>query len=542
MRKLSSFLLITFLLNVFISYGQNKGQKPATTSQKPASVSKPNVVSQKPSPPISNAFDPNMVGRAKGSYNIKVKITGLKKGQPIYLADIYGKNQYMRDTCFLNENAEGILKGNPKLQRGMYYIVFPTMDFYYEVIIGDDQEFTFIADTSKDETKIKIIGSEENEKFADYQKQRAAIGEKRFKLDNEYKAAKTTNNQELMNKLKEQLDTIDAQDKRWRDNYMNSNPTHLLTKFFKAYRTIQIPEHDAKIDSTFAYKYYKLNFWNNIDFTEPGIIRAPGGLVHHRLNEYFDKVVEQDPDSLIKEIDLFLAKLNPVSELYRYSVQTLTTKFQDKKLMCFDNITIHMINNIYCTGKTWWYTDTAGLRKMCEDAKRATPTMCGKIAPDLLMEDTAGKYHRLYENLGEYTILFFYDPTCGHCKEVIPIVHQVHQELKKYGITVYAVSTEGKYKEWREMMRQKPELSEWINVCKTNYYAPWPYRKYDYNINSNPQIFILDKNAKILAKRIDENQIKYFIESLLYEKGIIKVKPTPPVVEKKKTEGDEVAH
>src|SRR5690606_32006261 len=107
-------------------------------------------------------------------------------------------------------------------------------------------------------------------------------------------------------------------------------------------------------------------------------------------------------------------------------------------------------------------------RKMCEEAKRALPTMCGRIAPDLKLADTAGIYRKLYDNLGLYTIVLFYDPTCSHCKLVIPVVNAVYKKHKKNGIKVYAISTEGKYDEWRKMMREKPELHEWVNVCKTD--------------------------------------------------------------------------
>jgi thiol-disulfide isomerase/thioredoxin len=179
-------------------------------------------------------------------------------------------------------------------------------------------------------------------------------------------------------------------------------------------------------------------------------------------------------------------------------------------------------------GDAWWYDDTAQKRKMCEDARKALPTMCGKIGPDLRLADTSGKYHNLYESLGLYTILFFYDPTCGHCKEVIPVVNAVFQKHKLNGIKVYAVSTESQYDEWRKMMRTRPELHEWINVCRTDRYWPWPINKAEYNVVANPTIFILDQNARILGKKIHEDQLEFFIESLLYEKGIIKTKPVPP--------------
>ncbi len=154
--------------------------------------------------------------------------------------------------------------------------------------------------------------------------------------------------------------------------------------------------------------------------------------------------------------------------------------------------------------------------------------MCGKIAPDLNMADTAGKMHRLYENMGKFTIVFFYDPTCGHCKEVIPVVNAVFQKHKNNGIKVYAISTESKYDEWRKMMRERPELHEWMNVCKIDRYYPWPYNRADYNITANPTIFIIDEKGTILGKKIDEHQLEFFLESLMFEKGIISTKPSPP--------------
>jgi hypothetical protein len=96
------------------------------------------------------------------------------------------------------------------------------------------------------------------------------------------------------------------------------------------------------------------------------------------------------------------------------------------------------------------------------------------------------------------------------------------------GIKVFAISTESKYDEWRAMMRQKPELWEWTNVCKTDRYYPWPYNRADYNVQANPTIFIIDEKGVILGKKIDEHQLEFFLESLMFEKGLITTKPTPP--------------
>jgi hypothetical protein len=48
----------------------------------------------------------------------------------------------------------------------------------------------------------------------------------------------------------------------------------------------------------------------------------------------------------------------------------------------------------------------------------------------------------------------------------------------------------------------------------------------------------LDENGRIIGKKIHEDQLEFFIESLLFEKGIISTKPTPPVEKKEeKAEG-----
>lgn len=517
-----ALILLLFILNLIIVNAQTNKKPPVskTSSAKPTSTSQATTGT-------TPKFDPNQVGRAPGSYAIKVKLKGFKN-VPIYLADNFGDKQYFRDTCFLDATGSGVFKGNPKLQRGMYMIVFPKMDGYYEIPITNDQEFSFEADTTLDESKIKITGSTENESFVEYQNIRRQYGEKRYNAENNYKKAKEIGDQNTMQAAKLELDTLEARDLRFRNNYAAMHPDYYLTKLFTAFKPIVIPKGDAK-DSMYEYNYYKAHYWDNVDFNEDGLIRAPQGLLVMKLNDFIDKVTMQDPDSLTSAVNYIIGRTKPYTEIQKYFVQYLTNKFQERKIMCQDNVTISMINSFYCTGKAWWYSDTAELRKMCEESKKAIPTMCGRTAPDLNMADTSGKMHRLYENLGSnVTILFFYDPTCGHCKEVIPVVNAVFQKHKMNGVKVYAVSTENKYEEWREMMRKKPELGEWMNVCKTDRYYPWPINKYDYNIVANPSLFVLDKNAKIVGKKLDEHQLEFFIESILFEKGVIKVKPVPP--------------
>jgi len=515
---------MTMGMLAFTLYSQGN-TSPVKTSQDPPPGTITIDLTPKVVFPKGKDIDPQMVGREQGNYKIKVKIKGLKN-KPLYLADNFGERMYYRDTAFLNDKGEGEFTGNPKLQRGIYMFVMPTLDGYFEVPITDDQEFYFEADTTYDETKIIAKGAPEVEAFVQFRKLTKMANMHRAQLDQQLKAEQDPAKAAL---IRASLDSMAKISFNYSEDYIKDNPNHLLTKVLKAFMSVKVPENPNPKDSMFGFNYYRYHYWDNIDFAESGLIRAPQGLLIRKLDEFIDRLSFQDPDSLVSSIEIVMSKTIPYTEIQRYFIQYITNKFQDKKIMCMDNVTVHMINKYYCEGDAWWYNDSAGRMKMCIEAKRAIPTLCGKQAPNLNIADTAGIYHKLYDNLGQnYTILFFYDPTCGHCKQVIPIVNAVYHKHKKNGIRVYAVSTENKYTEWIEMMRKRPELHDWVNVCKSNMFIEWKTNRYNYNIQANPTIMILDANAKIVGKKIDEHQLEFFIESLLFEKGIIKTKPELP--------------
>ena len=47
----------------------------------------------------------------------------------------------------------------------------------------------------------------------------------------------------------------------------------------------------------FAYKDYLAHYWDNIDFSEEGLIRSP--IYANKLENYFEKTLVQIPDTLI---------------------------------------------------------------------------------------------------------------------------------------------------------------------------------------------------------------------------------------------------
>ena len=77
---------------------------------------------------------------------------------------------------------------------------------------------------------------------------------------------------------------------------------------------------------------------------------------------------------------------------------------------------------------------------------------CGATALDLNFYDFDSVPHRLYDNMGtKYTIIAFYDPTCGHCKKEMPILHELYSRKKTEGMKVYAISAMNKKERMEEI-------------------------------------------------------------------------------------------
>src|SRR5690606_10302882 len=93
-------------------------------------------------------------------------------------------------------------------------------------------------------------------------------------------------------------------------------------------------------------------------------------------------------------------------------------------------------------------------------------SLIGKVAPNLRMQDPNGNWHELHKIDADYTVAYFWDPECGHCKKVTPKVKEFHDTFKEeLGVGVFAVGTQvaDKRQEWVDFIKDK-EL-DWINVC-----------------------------------------------------------------------------
>jgi len=443
----------------------------------------------------------------KAGYKIEVKIKNIAPGSELILANYLGDKPYKRDSAFVNAKGIATFEGKDTLERGIYMVLLPGRS-YFEIIISNNNYFTIETDTTIADyyERMVITNSPENQRFMEYNKY----------LQTKGKAMQAATDPEVKK-------AIDADVREYKKKYMEANPNDLLTNVLRMMEEPNIPDapKDIKPDDVkkWQYNYYVAHYWDNVNFKESGLVRTPGGIFQGILDRFFDKVLSQDSDTLIKYIDDILEKVEGDRELQRFVIWHLTRKYETSKVMCHDGVFSHVAKQTYCKGKAFW-ADSTLVNKICEKADKIAYTACKTKVPDLRLADVNDNYKHLYAEKAKFTVIFFWDPTCGHCKKVIP---KLVEMKKAFGdtIKIYAVGTEGKYEEWLKYVNTHPEMNVFTNVCKTDRYFPWPINKQNYDITSNPIIFLLDEDKKVLAKKIDENKLEEFMIYIMGEQGLI---------------------
>ncbi len=450
---------------------------------------------------------------ARDGYKIQLKFTDIKDTL-VYLAHYYGKplpTIYRRDSVKLDKNGVGTMQTKEKIVGGIYMILLSDKATYFDFLLNNGDDITINASIKGLPLSVKFIGSEENNHFLEYGRFLSTFGAEQQQFMDELKTAKTTaDSTAITKKMTEKGKAL----MRYRKDYAKKYPNSLLSKIFNALNLPEVPEGkhylaDGKTEDTaFAYNYYKAHYWDGFDFTDNRLIHAP--IYDARLNEYFNRLVMQYEDSVIKEGEALLKKTKNSEELFKYTLWWLTNNAGSSKVMGMDAVYVYFVENYHMKGLATWLSDE-DLKKHIDNARKIAPNVIGNLAPDLNMRDTANRDLPLSSVKSKYTLLVFWSPDCGHCKDEMPKLDSVYRAvLKNKGVKIYAVTTLNDEKMWKDFIKEK-KLQDWINVwdpeVRTNF-------RDKYNVYMTPILYLLDEKKIIKGKRIDYTNIAGLLEFL----------------------------
>lgn len=507
---------------------------------------------------------------AQQGYRIKLTIENLPNTSVI-LAHYFSDKMYPDDTITLNSKGEGVFAGDEKLPQGLY-VVFLSPERYFDILLPDDQHFTIENDTANFIENITCKGSEENELFYEFNRFSTDKYQQVKELQNQRRQAigNTKKIQEIDTELKKLFD----ERKERINEIINEHPDMLLSAFLKATQEIEVPEapkdeNGIPVDPRFRYKYYKHHYFDNFDVSDERLLRTP--IYENKINRYL-ALIPPVIDSITTEVDSLIEQTRHDEDLFRFMLAHLFNHYSESKIMLMEEIFVHIAEKYYLSDPMVdWYSDEAR-EKLRDKVQRTKPNIIGKQSPELKMKslphskemladlkaewqhvreqglvfshDTAltseekdNHYINIFNEFqqylsnpvqlreidAKYTIIWFWEPACSHCKVATPKLGKLYQKFKNRGLEVYAVFLQMFVRDWDEFTRHtndwfdfiiKHDLSEWYNVWDPKHHTLFRNK---YDIYSSPVSYLLDENKKIVVKRVGIEQLQQVLTDMVVD-------------------------
>ncbi len=458
------------------------------------------------------------------TYQITFQLPGISDSI-LYIANYYGEHTYLRDTLRPAKKTPYtfVFQGYDTLKRGVYILASQSNSKYMEFLIDSSFFFTIESELLSPpiytipSSKIKFINSPENTLFYQFTEKMIEWQIEGSDINKKVKEEQTQvfPNQSYLDDLRKKMDVIYDSMQQYTLQFIKLHPTNLFAKAQKMTQEIKMPDEKPQeyTDSNWKYQYYADHYWDNCDFNDNAMVYTP--IFAPRLIQYYDKVVHPAIDSIIKYTDILIKKSENSPELYKYIVWYASSRFERSKYLGHDAIFVHLVRNYYEKGLCPWVDETV-LERMIDRANTLEPILLGKTAPWLIMPDIDGKFHTNYDFNTDYTIMYFWDTDCGHCKVTTPKLLELYKRAKdSLNFDVYSVCLTSDSVKWKNYLIDKN--LPWVNVGNNK--ANIDFRE-AYDINSSPKLFILDKNKKIILKNIGIEEVEEFL--IKHRQGLIK--------------------
>ncbi len=251
-----------------------------------------------------------------------------------------------------------------------------------------------------------------------------------------------------------------------------------------------------------ALSNYRNAFFNEVNFTDTALTATP---VYANMIDFFSKeLCSAANDNERKKLIAGLMKnAARVKRNYVFTADKI-----------FASSVVEKAENTAITFMEWFRenADTAQFPVLNEKTKRLSASMPGKPFKDI---DFGSSYAgvSLAEAIAKnkFTLLIFWESSCSHCRQTLPVVKQLHTAFGKKGFDVFAIATDEKPESWKEFLGElKPTWTNNAGITEQNHPA-----LQHYFITQLPTLILINQNGAIEKRLTTLPEIGSFLQSRL---------------------------
>jgi peroxiredoxin len=447
--------------------------------------------------------------QSKPGYSLTFTISGLRD-TTVYLGYYYGESTFVRDTARVNAQGQFTFDGKQTLPQGVYFVVLDKTRLF-DIVISTQQHFQMTTSTQDYVKNMVVKDDPDNVLFFEqmlFNMERNKEAEPYIKVLQD----STLTDEAKKKEAREGFTKVNEKVLAYQNDLIAKYPTTLTARLLMTSKRVEVPESprltDGRIDSTFQLRYYRAHYFDYFNLSDDALIRLPRPIYSEKVNEYFDKLFPPQPDTVAKAIDALVATVKKNPETYKFLVWTLTLKYQNPEFMGMDQVFVHVYDTYFASGEMNYWVNDKMKKNLKEHADRLRKSLLGSTAPNLIMQDASLQPRSMYSIKTKYTILFFFDPDCGHCKTETPkLVDFYTRNKSRYDVEVYAVSADTSIQKMKDYIRDMK--MPWITVNGPRTYVGSYHDLYD--AITTPTIYILDDRKKIIGKKLAADRVEEFL-------------------------------
>jgi peroxiredoxin len=171
-------------------------------------------------------------------------------------------------------------------------------------------------------------------------------------------------------------------------------------------------------------------------------------------------------------------------------------------------------NKYFASGEMDYWANAQLKKNLKDHADKLARGLIGKVGPNLMMQDQNLQPRSMYDIKKKYTILYFFDPDCGHCRKESPkLVDFYVRNKNRFDLEIFAVSADKSIQKMKDYIKEMKMT--WITVNGPRTYLKEHYQNL-YYAETTPTLYILDRDKKVIARKLPVEKLEEFLAN--YEK------------------------
>jgi thiol-disulfide isomerase/thioredoxin len=437
-----------------------------------------------------------------GPTDIKITMTDVDYSGPVNIVAFYLDQNYVQDTTVARNGVIQYKNANG-LPQGLYYFMLKT-DQTIQVMLDEDQTFEMKVSMNDIFNTMQVTGSKENELMYETILYEQTINPQIIGITEQLKD-KTEGHPEYQTLVQKKLG-LESQKRAHLEKLLKDNPGSLFANFKYSGQNPLLRTDLPKEKQVFQYRD---DFWKDVNFADRRLLRTP--MIGTKMTRYFKELTIQHPDSIMASAHKLISLCKNNKEYLMVFVNWVMTAYEPGKssLMDAESIFSQMARSYFTQELAFW-SDTTEIAFIQKRATEMSASLVGKDGPNVISTDPSGKTQELLAKKADYIVVYLYNPECDNCQKETPLLHQYYLQ-NKGKVDVFAIAVDTDDTKWRDYIKKN-------NLTWNNVYDPTNRSIYGkYFVDHTPEIYLLNKQRKIIAKNLKTFQIQTMIDK---DKGL----------------------